>query len=220
MARYPQIIAWGVVKHSQGYPVPYYFDTRQAASVPKLRQVIVGELVRHVRKFKTDVIAGAESSGMFWAALAADRLHKPFVYIRKERKKALGRRVVEGRFRKGAKAVLIDDTILRGDTKRKMIAGASRDGLQITKVLIIYGTNPSFRQRRDTNRWLKARGSSLHMLTNKIELSRAFTARGVLTPELMELNNMYMADPFGWIKAKRAKELLPYLRKQRKLYGE
>ena len=219
VARFPQLIAWGPVRHSQGYLVPYYFNFRAAPSLPKLREHVVRALVREVRRLRVDVVVGAETAGMAWAALVADRLGKPFAYVRKKRKPALDRRAVEGIYRAGTRAVLIDDTVLLGETKKSMVREALRDGLEVTHVLLIYGGTPRQATWRKLTLWLRQRGVRLTMLVTKDELSRAFTERGIITPELIELNALYMADPYGWHKTRSARRLLPQLKQARSRYA-
>ncbi len=213
IALHPQIINWGPTLHSQGFLVPYYFNFRGAGALPKLRQTLVAELVKEIKKYKVDVIAGAESAGMGWAAMVADRLNKPYVYIRKSRKNFLDRRLVEGYFKPGARAVLIDDTILLGKTIKSMTMGAKQDKLQVTHILLLYTAQPSAAVYTTLWRWLKQQHIVMKALLSKLELSDLFIKQGVLTPEIVGLNNMYMIDPYGWHKSRRAQKSLPILRK-------
>jgi orotate phosphoribosyltransferase len=215
----PQVIIWGPAKHSQGYLVPYYFNFRGAVALPALRHAVVNILVAKIKKYKVDIIAGAETAGIAWAALVADRLNKPIVYIRKERKKFLNKRVVEGIFRSGASAVLIDDTMLLGATKRLMVNQSRRDGLQIKHILLLYNTGTSQYQKTQFKTWLNKYNIKIDQCFTRDELSDAFLKRRVLTPELIELAAIYRGNPYGWQKTVRAKELLPLLRRQAKKYN-
>lgn len=204
--------------HSQGFLVPYYFNFRSAGALPKLRKALVAELINEIKKYKIDVIAGVESAGMGWAAIVADRLNKPYVYVRKERKKFLNRRIVEGCFKPGARAVLIDDTILLGKTIRSMAMGAKRDKLQITNILLLYTAQPSVAIYTTLSRWLNKQHIAIKALLSKIELSDLFIKQGTLIPEIVELNNMYMINPYGWHKLRRAQKLLLILRKHKRKF--
>lgn len=220
LTKHPEIIVWGPVQHSQGYYVPYYFDFRGAAAIPAVRDVMVYALVAKVRRYRVQVIAGAETAGMAWGALVADRLKLPFVYVRKERKKFLNKRTVEGIFKDGSTAVLIDDTILFGTTKQQMIAQAERDGLHITHVLLTYASWGSAQRRATLERWFARHQVRLDACLTRQSLTDAFAVRGVVTPELQQLSHLYMDNPYGWRKTKRAKQLLRFLIQQRRRYGK
>ena len=219
IVNYPQVIAWGPFKHAQGYWLPYYFNFRGAIALLKLRQIIVSALAAEAKKYRVDVIAGAETAGLAWGAWVADKLNKPFVYVRKERKHFLNKKVVEGIYRPGARAVLIDDTLLLGNTKRQMIKQTRRDGLHITHILLIYISGQGNRSNwRKLKKWLGRQHVKLSACVTRQELSEAFLAKGVLTPELLKLNSLYMADPYGWPKSASARRLLYNLKKQRRKY--
>lgn len=65
---------------------PMYCDFRRLISHPAKREKIVDEFVRAAKKLKFDVVGGVSTAGIPWAALIADRLGKPMIYIRPEPK--------------------------------------------------------------------------------------------------------------------------------------
>lgn len=200
--------------------MPYYFNFRGAIAIPKLRRAIVAALVAEAKKYRVDVIAGAETAGLAWGAWVAEKLNKPFVYVRKERKRSLNKRVVEGIYRPGARAVLIDDTLLLGNTKRQMIKQTQLDGLHVTHILLIYISGQGNRSNwLKLKKWLKQERVKLAACMTRQELSEAFLGQGILTPELLKLSSLYMANPYGWIKSTQARPLLRNLKIQRRKYN-
>ncbi|MBI5466202.1 MAG: hypothetical protein HY974_02860 [Candidatus Kerfeldbacteria bacterium] len=178
-------------------------------------------LASEAKKYKVDVVAGAETAGIAWGALVADKLNKPFVYVRKERKHFLTKRAVEGIYRAGARAVLIDDTLLLGSTKRQMVRQARRDGLNITHILLLYISGQGNRSNwRKLKKWLAGRHITLKACVTRQELCKAFLNKGVLTPELLKLGSIYMADPYGWHKSALARKLSSSLKGQRRKYEQ
>ena len=96
--------------------------------------------------------------------------------------------------------------------------GAKRDKLQITNILLLYTAQPSVAVHTALSHWLNKQRIAIKALVSKVELSDLFIKQGTLTPEIVELNNMYMINPYGWHKSRRAQKLLPILLKYKRKF--
>jgi orotate phosphoribosyltransferase len=85
-------------------------------SHPDARNVVVDALVARVKSMhiQPDCIAGTATAAIGWAALVADRLDIPFVYVRSKAKEHGAKKRVEGDIKPGMDIVVIEDLISTG----------------------------------------------------------------------------------------------------------
>ena len=105
---------------ASGWKSPIYCDNRKTLSFPKIRTVIKDHFVELTRKKYPDaeVIAGVATGAIAQAALVAEAMNLPMVYVRPEAKKhGLGNQV-EGFLNKDAKVVVIEDLVSTGKIGR------------------------------------------------------------------------------------------------------
>jgi len=102
--------------YASGARGPLYCDNRIVLSYPTERTLIVKEFLRIIRKnrIRCDSIAGVATGAIPWAAIIADKLKKPMVYIRPEKKQHGKQNQIEGRLRKGSRVLIIEDAINSG----------------------------------------------------------------------------------------------------------
>lgn len=182
--------------------VPLYLEFRKIYSDPETLKVLAWALGRIVKKTGAQVVAGAEMAGIAPALAVSLATGLPFVYVKKERKKFLAKKFVEGVFKKGSRGILIDDTLIYGQTKKKLINNAKKDGLIIKDILVIYQVGGAGHQRSEEQAWLKKRGIKIHYLFLKEELLNYFIKKKMIPQNTLQINQRYSADPAGWTKNK------------------
>ncbi len=100
---------------------PVYVDTRLIWSYPAVRNQIVDMAIHKIcddigsRSF--DVIVGGATAGMPLALLIANRMDKPFVYVRNSKKDYGRTKLIEGKLNPDTKVLLVDDLISGGSSK-------------------------------------------------------------------------------------------------------
>lgn len=100
---------------ASGLRSPIYCDNRIILSHPKIRDFIKESLAGKLFAFgEIDVIAGVATAGIAHGALLADKLNKPFVYVRSKAKAHGRQNLIEGEFEKGARILVIEDLISTG----------------------------------------------------------------------------------------------------------
>lgn len=101
-----------------GIKAPIYCDNRMVYSHPQARRFIVDALVSRVKTLhvEPDVIAGTATAAIGWAALVADRLDLPFVYVRSKPKEHGAKKRIEGDLKEGQHVVVIEDLISTGSS--------------------------------------------------------------------------------------------------------
>ncbi len=118
--------------YTSGIVSPIYTDNRMLLSFPVERRRIVGLLAEAVLRNGAldtfDVIAGVATAGISWAALLADRLDKPMVYVRSEAKEHGKRQQIEGVLREGDRAIILEDLISTGGSVIEAAGGIREAG--------------------------------------------------------------------------------------------
>ncbi|MDI9357381.1 MAG: orotate phosphoribosyltransferase [Phycisphaerales bacterium] len=125
---------------TSGWYAPIYCDNRRLLSYPKERDIIISSLVFLAQQsFKEfDVIAGVATAGIPWGALVADRLEKPFIYIRSTPKGHGLQNLIEGYYLANQKILVVEDLISTAKSSLAAIAGAIQNNLQPIGVLSIF----------------------------------------------------------------------------------
>lgn len=124
---------------ASGIKSPIYCDNRLVLSFPKVRNLVVKSFVEKAANFDPfDTIAGVATAGIPWGVLIADRLKKPFIYIR-DKPKAHGRQnQIEGLHTEGSKILVIEDLISTGGSSLKAVETVRAANCEVVGVLAIF----------------------------------------------------------------------------------
>ena len=97
---------------------PVYIDCRKLLSFPRIRSTVMdfaaSVLLRDAGFEQFDCIAGGETAGIPFAALLADRLGLPMIYVRKQPKGHGRNAQIEGHMPEGARVLVIEDLTTAG----------------------------------------------------------------------------------------------------------
>lgn len=121
-----------------GVKGPMYCDNRRLISYPNKRRKVVNEVVKVAKKLKFDIVGGVSTAGIPWAALIAERLSKPMIYVRPEVKGYGKRRQVEGDLKKGDKVLVVDDLVSTGRSVISVINAVRRNGGKVIDCVSIF----------------------------------------------------------------------------------
>ncbi len=130
---------------SSGWASPVFIDCKKLISSPDDRALLVEMAVEaitaHIDPDSMDAIAGCELTGVPFAALIADRLHKPLVLVCKQRK-GFGRLAqFEGSFEAGAKVLLIDDLATDGASESVFMSALRKAEAEILGTFVLVDFN-------------------------------------------------------------------------------
>ncbi|WFS02961.1 orotate phosphoribosyltransferase [Rhizobium tumorigenes] len=105
-------------KFASGMASPVYIDCRKLLSYPRVRSTVMdfaaSVLLRDAGFEQFDCIAGGETAGIPFAALLADRLGLPMIYVRKKPKGHGRNAQIEGDMPAGARVLVIEDLTTAG----------------------------------------------------------------------------------------------------------
>ncbi|MBY2919834.1 orotate phosphoribosyltransferase [Rhizobium leguminosarum] len=112
-------------KLSSGMASPVYIDCRKLLSFPRIRSTVMdfaaSTLLRDGGFEQFDCIAGGETAGIPFAALLADRLGLPMIYVRKQPKGHGRNAQIEGNMPEGSRVLVIEDLTTAGGSMFKFI---------------------------------------------------------------------------------------------------
>jgi orotate phosphoribosyltransferase len=112
-------------KLSSGMASPVYIDCRKLLSFPRIRSTVMdfaaSVVLREAGFEQFDCIAGGETAGIPFAALLADRLSLPMIYVRKQPKGHGRNAQIEGNMPQGARVLVIEDLTTAGGSMFKFI---------------------------------------------------------------------------------------------------
>jgi len=100
---------------ASGIKSPIYCDNRKINSFVSVRNLVLEEITELIRKKNIlsdlEIIAGVATGGIPMGMLIADRLKKPFIYVRQSSKQHGLKKQIEGHFEKNKKVLIVEDLI-------------------------------------------------------------------------------------------------------------
>jgi orotate phosphoribosyltransferase len=181
---------------TSGIKSPIYCDNRMIYSHPAARSVVVDALTARVKNLHVppDVIAGTATAAIGWAALVADRLDLPFVYVRSKAKEHGAKKRIEGDLRPEKHVVVIEDLISTGGSSVSTVQALREEGKAIvTDVMAIF--TYEFLTSREAG--LEA-NVSMHALSNISQLARVAVEQNRISPEEAQMVLEFVKNPEQW----------------------
>jgi len=125
---------------TSGQKSPVYVDCRKIISFIKERNKILDYAEQYFTKnnISFDIIAGGETAGIPYASFLAERLQKQMIYIRKKAKDFGKNQQIEGSFKEGHKAILIEDLATNGGSKAIFINAMRKSNLKVQDIFVIF----------------------------------------------------------------------------------
>lgn len=179
---------------ASGLKSPIYCDNRLIMSFPDVRSFIEEELVQLIKFHypEVEVIAGTATAGIPHAAIIADRMNLPMVYVRSNNKDHGKKNAIEGQIEAGQKVVMVEDLISTG---KSVIEAADKvkeaDGDVIGTVAIF-----SYELQKSHEAFEK-QVYDLHTLISYPELIEVAAQNEELLPYKETLNDWYK-NPVKW----------------------
>lgn len=178
---------------SSGLKSPIYCDNRLTLSHPEVRNLIVDALVEAIRPLDVDVIAGTATAGIPHATLVADRLGLPLVYVRSSAKGHGKGNLIEGRFERGARVVVIEDLLSTGESSIKAAQAVEKAGGKVVNIQAIF----SYSLNRLTTNLLDSGLTAYALTTLSDLLDVAVDQQFIREDEAASLHD-WRTDPTSW----------------------
>ena len=125
---------------ASGWHSPIYCDNRRILSSPQVRSFVAQALADEAARLypEAEVVAGVATGAIAHGVLAADRLGKPFVYVRPKPKDHGTGSQIEGVLEPGRKVVVIEDLISTGMSSLAAVDALRKAGADVLGMVAIF----------------------------------------------------------------------------------
>ncbi len=125
---------------ASGWKSPIYCDNRKTLSYPRIRTFIRQEIVKAIDENfgRPDVIAGVATGGIAQAALVAQELGLPLVYIRPKMKEHGQKNQIEGVLESGQSVIVIEDLVSTGNSSLIAVDALRDQGCIVKGMVAIF----------------------------------------------------------------------------------
>lgn len=125
---------------ASGWHSPIYCDNRRILSHPELRAQVAQWLADKAMELypEAEVVAGVATGAIAHGVLAADRMQKPFVYVRPKPKDHGTGSQIEGELAPEKKVVVIEDLISTGMSSLAAVKALRDAGAQVLGMVAIF----------------------------------------------------------------------------------
>lgn len=181
---------------TSGIKSPIYCDNRMLYSHPEARDLVADALKQRVTQLhvEADVIAGTATAAIGWAALVADRMHVPFVYVRSKPKEHGAKKLIEGDLKPKKHVVVVEDLISTAKSSAATVEALRGEGdCFVTDVVAIFSYE--LVSGLEKARELKIR---LHPLCSLSVLLDTAVEQNRITEEQAKMIADFSRDPDGW----------------------
>lgn len=180
---------------ASGWHSPIYCDNRRILSDPDLRSMVAEAFAGKVSELypEAEIVAGVATGAIAHGALAADRLGKPFVYVRPKPKDHGTGSQIEGSLPEGAKVVVIEDLVSTGMSSLAAVEALRKAGAEVLGMVAIFTYGFDIAAQR-----FEEAGVRLDTLSNYGALIEEATAEGIVGQAESGLLREWREDPAGW----------------------
>jgi len=125
---------------ASGWYSPIYCDNRKILSYPAVRKQVCEGFTGIVQEKypDVDIIAGVATGAIAHGVLVAEKLGKPFIYVRSSPKTHGLSNQVEGEFWPGAKVVVIEDLVSTGGSSLSAVEALRENGCEVLGMAAIF----------------------------------------------------------------------------------
>lgn len=181
---------------ASGIKSPIYCDNRVTLSYPEVRERITDAFVSLIKEKYSDVnvIAGVATAGIPQAALVAQRMGLPMVYVRSKAKDHGKENLIEGRVEKGQKCIVIEDLISTGGSCLIAVDALKSEGIEVLAVCAIF----TYLLNKATSSF-EAHQTKIETLSNYDVLMKVALSKNLIKEEDLELLKKWKKDPASWL---------------------
>lgn len=182
---------------ASGWHSPIYCDNRRILSHPELRAQVAQWLADKAMELypEAEVVAGVATGAIAHGVLAADRMQKPFVYVRPKPKDHGTGSQIEGELAPGKKVVVIEDLISTGMSSLAAVKALRDAGAEVLGMVAIFTYGFDLAAQR-----FKEDKVRLDTLSNYSALVDVASETGYISSAAKTLLHEWRENPSEWGK--------------------
>lgn len=151
---------------------PIYIDLRILRSFPDLMKLVVDIYLELIQDLRFDLVADVPTAATPIVALISNALQIPMISPRIDQKAYGTHNSIDGVYRAGQIALVIDDLITKADSKLNAIKNLEENGLRVVDVVVLVD------REQGGNRELSDRGYSCKSAYKITELLKIYLDEG------------------------------------------
>ena len=182
---------------ASGWHSPIYCDNRRILSSPEVRSFVAQALADEAARLypEAEVVAGVATGAIAHGILAADRLGKPFVYVRPKPKDHGTGSQIEGVLEPGRKVVVIEDLVSTGMSSLAAVDALRKAGADVLGMVAIF--TYQFQAAKDA---FREAGVTLTTLSDYGALTEVARDRNYIGEEGFKALRAWRESPSTWDK--------------------
>lgn len=182
---------------ASGWKSPIYCDNRVTLSFPEVRNVIKNAFAYQIKALypNAELIAGVATGAIAQAALVADLMDLPMIYVRPTAKEHGMGNQIEGELKQGQKVVVIEDLISTGGSSLKAVEALRAGGAEVLGMVAIF----TYGFKTAENNFANAK-VQLNTLSNYNALLQEALNTGYITVDMLETLAEWRISPETWNK--------------------
>jgi len=181
-------VQFGDFTLKSGQQSPFYIDMRRLASFPDVLNRVSKEIVKKVLDLRFNCIAAIPYAGLPIGTAVSLLLNKPLIYPRRETKEYGTKSSIEGVYKSGETAIVLDDLISTGGSKFETINSLQKVGLNINDIVVLIDRQQGGRKLLDSQ------GYRLHAVYTISELIDEWLAFELIDNNQFILIKNYLSE--------------------------
>lgn len=182
---------------ASGWYSPIYCDNRKILSYPAVRKQVYEAFADLIaEKYpEAEVLAGVATGAIAHGVLVAEKMGKPFIYVRSTPKSHGLTNQVEGEVKPGSKVVVIEDLVSTGGSSLSAVDALKKAGCDVLGMVAIFTYGFPTAEQNFTNAGVK-----LDTLSNYNTMIEMAIEQGYVHPDELETLKEWRRDPASWKK--------------------
>lgn len=182
---------------ASGWYSPIYCDNRKILSYPAVRKQVYEAFADLIaEKYpEAEVLAGVATGAIAHGVLVAEKMGKPFIYVRSAPKSHGLTNQVEGEVKPGSKVVVIEDLVSTGGSSLSAVDALKKAGCDVLGMVAIF----TYGFPTAEENFAKA-GVKLDTLSNYNTMIEMAIEQGYVHPDELETLKEWRRDPASWKK--------------------